>query len=220
MGQKVHPYAFRLGYIFNWNSRWFARKKEFADLLHEDIAIKRFIRKNLAQASVSRIEIERAGQRVRVIIHTARPGIVIGRKGTDIDRLRDALQEETGKEIFIDIKEIKNPAIDSFLVAENIAYQLEKRIGFRRAMRKAMENAIDAGAGGVKVRCSGRLGGAEMARTESYHEGKMPLHTIKADIDYGFTEAHTTYGLIGVKVWIYKGEREREDLTAPKSQEK
>ncbi|OGX43861.1 MAG: 30S ribosomal protein S3 [Omnitrophica WOR_2 bacterium RIFCSPLOWO2_12_FULL_51_24] len=206
MGHKVNPISMRLGYIKNWRSRWFARKKDFADFLHEDLAVRKYVKKNFSAAGISAVDIERASNRAKIIIYTARPGIIIGRKGADIDRLRDDLQEKTKKEIYIEIKEVKNPAIEAQLVAENIAFQLEKRIAFRRAMKKAVQQAMNSGALGIKVKCAGRLGGAEMSRTEGYKEGKVPLQTFRADIDYGFTEAHTTYGLIGVKSWIYKGD--------------
>lgn len=206
MGHKVNPISMRLGYIKNWKSRWFARKKGFADALHEDLAIRKYVKKNFSAAGISAIDIERASNRAKVIIYTARPGIIIGRKGADIDRLRDDLQDKTKKEIYIEIKEVKNPSIEAQLVAENIAFQLEKRIAFRRAMKKAVQQAMNSGALGIKVKCAGRLGGAEMSRTEGYKEGKVPLQTFRADIDYGFTEALTTYGLIGVKSWIYKGD--------------
>lgn len=207
MGHKVHPLSMRLGYIKTWRSRWFARKKkDFADNLHEDIEIRKYVKKTFSTAGIATIEIERASNRAKVIIHTARPGIIIGRKGADIDRLRDDLQDRTKKEVYIDIKEVKNPAIEAQLVAENIAFQLEKRIAFRRAMKKAVQQAMTGGALGIKVKCAGRLGGAEMSRTEGYKEGKVPLQTFRADIDYGFTEALTTYGLIGVKAWVYKGD--------------
>ncbi|MDD5073021.1 MAG: 30S ribosomal protein S3 [Candidatus Omnitrophica bacterium] len=206
MGHKVNPISMRLGYIKNWKSRWFARKKGFADALHEDLAIRKYVKKTFSAAGISSIDIERASNRAKVIIYTARPGIIIGRKGADIDRLRDDLQDKTKKEIYIEIKEVKNPSTDAQLVAENIAFQLEKRIAFRRAMKKAVQQAMNSGALGIKVKCAGRLGGAEMSRTEGYKEGKVPLQTFRADIDYGFTEALTTYGLIGVKSWIYKGD--------------
>lgn len=196
----------RLGYIKNWKSRWFAKKKDFADYLIEDVDIRKYVKKNFSAAGISAVDIERASNRAKVIIYTARPGIIIGRKGADIDRLRDDLQDKTKKEIYIEIKEVKNPAIEAQLVAENIAFQLEKRIAFRRAMKKAVQQAMNSGALGIKVKCAGRLGGAEMSRTEGYKEGKVPLQTFRADIDYGFTEALTTYGLIGVKSWIYKGD--------------
>lgn len=206
MGHKVNPLSLRLGYIKTWRSRWFAKKKDFADNLYEDMEIRKYIKANFSSAGISNIDIERASDRAKVIIYTARPGIIIGRKGADIDRLRDDLQNKTKKEIYIDIKEVKNPATDAQLIAENIAFQLEKRIAFRRAMKKAIQQAMSSGALGIKVKCSGRLGGAEMSRTEGYKEGKVPLQTFRADIDYGFAEALTTYGLIGVKAWIYKGD--------------
>ncbi|MEE8317712.1 MAG: 30S ribosomal protein S3 [Candidatus Omnitrophota bacterium] len=206
MGHKIHPYSFRLGYIKDWGSRWFARKKDFGSLLLEDARIRKHIKKNLMQAAIARIEIERASDRIRLIIHSGRPGVIIGRRGAEIDRLKDELRELIDKELQIDIKEIKRPAMSSQLVAENIAFQLEKRISFRRAMRRAVQQAITSGAQGIKIACSGRLDGSEIARKESYKEGKIPLQTIKADIDYGFAEAHTTAGLIGVKVWVYTGD--------------
>ncbi len=206
MGQKVHPYSFRLGIIKDWKSQWYADKKNYANFVLEDAKIRKYIKKTLSQAAIALIIIERASNRLRVIIHSARPGVIIGRRGAEIDKLKEELHGLTQKEIFIDIKEIKNPTIDAQLVAENIAFQLEKRIPFRRAMKKAVQTAMNSGAGGIKIKCSGRLGGAEIARSEGYKEGKVPLHTLRADIDYGFTEALTTYGLIGVKVWIYKGE--------------
>ncbi|NQT75057.1 MAG: 30S ribosomal protein S3 [Candidatus Omnitrophica bacterium] len=206
MGQKVHPYSFRLGYIKDWGSRWFARKKDFGSLLIEDARIRKHIKKNLMQAAIARIEIERASNRIRIIIHSGRPGVIIGRKGAEIDRLRDELKEVVDKELQIDIKEIKQPAISAQLVAENISFQLVKRIAFRRAMKRAVQQAIAAGAQGIKIACRGRLGGSEIARKESYKQGKVPLQTIRANIDYGFTEAHTQAGLIGIKVWIYTGD--------------
>lgn len=207
MGQKVNPLGYRLGYIKDWESKWFARDKDYASYLLEDVKMRRFIKKNLSSAAVSRMEIERATEKVRIIIHTARPGVIIGRKGAEIDRLREELQKMTKQnDIFIDIKEIKNPAIEAQLVAENIAFQLEKRVAFRRAMKRAIQQAMSSGALGIKISCSGRLGGAEMSRKEGYREGKIPLQTLRADIDYGFAEALTTYGLIGVKCWVYKGE--------------
>lgn len=206
MGHKVHPFGLRVGYIKTWKSRWFARKKDFASLLNEDITIKSYIKKNFSSAAIPTIEIERASGRIRVIVYSARPGIIIGRRGADIDRLREDLNRLTNKEIYIDIKEVKNPYIEAQLVAENIAFQLERRVAFRRAMKKALQVAMEHGAGGIRIKCSGRLGGAEIARSEGYRQGKIPLQTFRADIDYGFAEAHTTYGLIGVKVWIYKGD--------------
>jgi len=206
LGQKVHPYSFRLGYIRDWNSRWFARKKDFGALLIEDAHIRSYIKKSLMQAAVAKIEIERTSKKIKVIIHSGRPGVIIGRKGAEIDRLRDELRDTVDKDIQIDIKEIKQPSISAQLVAENIAFQLEKRIAFRRAMKRAVQQAMTSGAQGIKIRCRGRLDGAEIARKESYKQGKVPLQTIKADVEYGFTEAHTTAGLIGIKVWIYKGD--------------
>lgn len=205
MGQKVHPYGFRIGYIRGWKSRWFA-KKEYVDFLKEDIELRKLIKKRLYQAGVSSIDIERSGGKTRVKIYTARPGIVIGRRGAEIDSLRDALSNIAKGEVALDIKEIKVPQIDAQLAAENIAGQLEKRVSFRRAMKKTMQLALAKGAQGIKVRCRGRLGGAEIARKEGYQEGKIPLITLRGDVDYGFAEAHTTYGSIGVKVWIYKGD--------------
>jgi len=205
MGQKINPYGFRLGYIRNWKSRWFA-KKDYARLLQEDIEIRKLIKKRLAQAGVSSIDIERSGGKCRVKIYTARPGLVIGRRGAEIDSLRDAVSDLAKSEVALDIKEIKQPQIDAQLTSEMIASQLEKRVSFRRAMKKAIALAMSKGAQGVKVMCAGRLGGAEIARTERYHEGKIPLGTIRSDVDYGFAEAFTTYGTIGVKVWIYKGD--------------
>lgn len=207
MGQKVHPYGLRLGIIKDWEGRWYANKKEYADLLHEDIVIRRYIKRRFYTAGVSKVEVERAANRAKITIHTARPGMVIGKGGQEVDRLRKELESMTGKQLQINIVEVKVAELDAQLVAENIAFQLERRISFRRAMRQAQQRALRMGALGIKVRVSGRLGGAEIARTEwSPSEGSIPLHTLRADIDYGFAEAHTTYGQIGVKVWIYKGE--------------
>ena len=206
MGQKVHPYSFRLGYIRDWKSRWFAKNKDFGSLLIEDSKIRKYIKKSLTQAAIAKIEIERASDRIRIIIHSGRPGVIIGRKGAEIDRLKDEIREIVNKELQIDIKEIKQPALSAQLVAENIAFQLEKRIAFRRAMKRSVQQAFTSGAQGIKIACRGRLNGAEIARKESYKQGKVPLQTIKADVDYGFTEAHTQAGLIGVKVWIYTGD--------------
>jgi small subunit ribosomal protein S3 len=207
LGQKVHPIGLRLGIINTWSSKWFS-EKQYGQLLHEDLwirgHIKSFSRKNLA--GISRCEIERAASKVTIQIHTSRPGIVIGKKGAEVDRLRKELEQKTQKEIFLNIMEVRKPEIDAQLVAENIAHQLERRVAFRRAMRKAVSTSLKFGAQGIKVCCAGRLGGAEMARTEWYREGRVPLHTLRASIDYGFTEARTTYGIIGVKVWIFKGE--------------
>lgn len=207
MGQKVHPFSFRLGYIRTWNSLWYADKKNFAKFLHEDIRIRKYVHKMFAQAAVAKVEVERASDKIRVNIHTARPGVIIGRKGADIDRLREELQKMTGnKEVHINIREIKNPSVNAQLIAENIALQLEKRIAFRRAMKKAIQQAMDAGAKGIKLQTKGRLGGGEIARAEGYLEGTVPLHTLRADVEYGFHEAMTTYGKIGVKIWVYKGD--------------
>ncbi len=207
MGQKVHPIGFRLGYTKTWSSLWYANKKNFAKYLHEDLKIRKRVLKMFAQAAIAKVEVERASDKIRVNIHTARPGVIIGRKGSDIDRLREELQGVTGnKEVHINIKEIKSPATNAQLVSENVALQLEKRIAFRRAMKKAIQQAMDSGALGIKIQTKGRLAGSEIARTEGYLEGKVPLHTLRADIDYGFAEAMTTYGKIGVKVLIYKGE--------------
>ena len=205
MGQKVHPYGFRLGYTKTWKSRWFA-KREYADLLHEDIALKRQLKDKLRSAGLSSIEIERAANKLMVRIHTARPGIIIGRKGAEIDKLKSEIQKRTGREVHIDITEVHRPELDAQLVGESIALQLEKRVAFRRAMRKAVDSALRFGCKGIKVRVSGRLNGAEIARSEWYLQGRLPLHTLRADIDYGFAEAFTTYGVIGVKCWVYKGE--------------
>lgn len=206
MGQKVHPYGFRLGFNKTWRSRWFA-DKDYAKLLHEDIKLRAELKKQFAHAGVAKIEIERAANKLKIDLHTSRPGIIIGRKGAEVDKLRQDLQKKTGREVFINILEIQKPELDAQLIAESVAMQLEKRIAFRRAMRKAVESALRFGAKGIKVRVSGRLNGAEIARSEWYLHGQLPLQTLRADIDYGFTEAYTTYGAIGVKVWLYKGER-------------
>lgn len=205
MGHKVNPHGLRLGIIKEWDAKWYA-DKNYAELLHEDIKLRRYIKNKFYAAGVSRVEIERAANRLKVNIHTARPGMLIGRGGTEVDALRREIEALTGKQVSVNIIEIKNPDLDAQLVAENIASQLEKRIAFRRAMKQAMQRAQRAGALGIKMSCSGRLGGAEIARSEGYNEGKIPLHTLRADIDYGFAEAKTTYGKIGVKVWIYKGD--------------
>lgn len=205
MGQKAHPYGLRLGYIKPWKGKWFVRKGA-SDLLHEDLKLRKYLKAKLGFAGVSNIEIERFSGKVRVRIFTARPGIIIGRRGQEIEKVREDLSKLTKDELFLDIKEVKNPQTDAQLVAENITTQLEKRIAFRRAMKRAVQMAMMKGAGGIKVICKGRLGGAEIARQEKYHEGKVPLGTFRADVDYGFAEAHTTYGAIGCKVWIYKGD--------------
>ncbi len=204
MGQKTHPYALRVGYIYNWKSRWFS-KADYIKFLHEDLKIRKFVKEKWGFAGVADVEIERSGRKVRVTIHTARPGILIGRRGSEIDRIREEIQNLTESEIHVDIKEIKLPQVNAQLVAENIAQQLEKRVSFRKAMKKSVQLAMNKGALGIKVMCAGRLGGAEIARTEGYKEGSVPLGTFRADVDYGFTEAFTTYGTIGIKIWIYKG---------------
>ncbi|WP_207262621.1 30S ribosomal protein S3 [Desulfovibrio sp. Huiquan2017] len=205
MGQKVHPYGFRLGYNKNWLSRWYS-KKDYPAFVFQDDQVRKFVKKKLYQAGVSRIEIERAGGKIRLIIHTARPGIVIGRKGVEIEKLREELRNKFQTEFTIEVNEIRRPEVEAQLVAENIAQQLERRIAFRRAMKRTVGLARKFGAEGIKVACAGRLAGAEIARGEWYRDGRVPLHTLRADIDYGFAEAATTYGVIGVKVWIFKGE--------------
>lgn len=206
MGQKVHPYGFRLGVTKNWRSRWFATQ-DYAKLLHEDLALKESLRERLKAAGVSNVEVERpGGSKLRITIHTSRPGLIIGRKGAEIEKLKQELAQKTKREVFIDIQEVHKPETDAQLVAESIALQLEKRVAFRRAMRKSVESALRFGCKGIKVRVSGRLNGAEIARSEWYLQGQLPLHTLRADIDYGFAEAYTTYGVIGVKCWVYKGE--------------
>jgi len=205
VGQKVHPIGFRLGITKTWESNWFA-KRGYGELLHEDIQIRKFIKEKLFHAGISRIEIERAAKRVKINIHTARPGIIIGRKGTEVDKLKAELENMTKKQIFVNIIEIRRAELDAQLVSENVALQLERRIAFRRAMKKAVTSAMRLGAKGIRITCSGRLGGAEMARTEWYREGRVPLHTLRADIDYGAATSRTTYGAIGVKVWLFKGE--------------
>ena len=207
MGQKVNPIGFRVTVNKDWRSRWYANSTEFGDLLHEDLKVRDYVDKKLASAGVPDVKIERFSNRINVVLRTSRPGIVIGRRGSEIERIRDELSNLTGKEVFIDVEEIKRPELEAKLVAENIALQLTHRVSFRRAMKKAVGTAMDFGAEGIKVQCAGRLGGAEMSRTEGYKEGKIPLHTLRADIDYGFIEARTTYGIIGVKVWIFKGEK-------------
>ncbi|MCK9420840.1 MAG: 30S ribosomal protein S3 [Nitrospirae bacterium] len=205
MGQKVHPIGFRLGVIKTWDSRWFSQKN-YATLLHEDLKIRKIVKERLMHAGVSKIEIERAGQKAKINIHTARPGIIIGKKGAEVDKLKKDLETMTGKQMYINIQEIRRPELDAQLVAENIALQLERRIAFRRAMKKSVTSALRLGAQGIKIMCAGRLAGGEIARTEWYREGRVPLHTLRADIQYGFFEAKTTMGQIGVKVWIYRGD--------------
>ena len=206
MGQKVNPHGLRVGVIKDWDSRWYASDADFSDYLVEDYNIRKYLKKKLASAGVSKIEIERASDRIRVIVFTAKPGVIIGKGGTEIDKTRAEIEKMTGKKVKMDITEIKRPDRDAQLVAENIAQQLENRVSFRRAMKSCMGRTMKAGALGIKAACSGRLGGADIARTEFYSEGTIPLQTLRADIDYGFSEADTTYGKVGVKVWIYKGE--------------
>src|SRR5512142_868922 len=205
MGQKVHPYGFRLGFNKPWRSRWFA-KQEYAKLLMEDLELKNALRKRLKAAGVSSVEVDRPGNKLRVTIRTSRPGIIIGRKGAEIEKLKQDLAKRTKRDVFIDIQEVHKPELDAQLVAESISLQLEKRVAFRRAMRKAVDSALRFGCKGIKVRVSGRLNGAEIARSEWYLQGQLPLHTLRADIDYGFAQAYTTYGVIGVKCWVYKGD--------------
>src|SRR5215510_1947471 len=205
MGQKVHPYGFRLGVTKTWRSRWFA-KQDYAKLLREDLELKTALTERLKSAGVSSIEVDRPGNKLRVTIRTSRPGIIIGRKGAEIEKLKQDMAKKTKREVFIDIQEVHKPELDAQLVSESIALQLEKRVAFRRAMRKAVDSALRFGCKGIKVRVSGRLNGAEIARSEWYLQGQLPLHTLRADIDYGFAEAHTTYGVIGIKTWLYKGE--------------
>jgi small subunit ribosomal protein S3 len=210
LGQKVNPVGLRLGIVKTWESRWFSDKK-YAEYIRVDYNLRKFIKKKLFHAGISRIEIERSAKRIRLRIHTARPGIVIGKKGTEIERLKKEIENQVSQEVTIDIQEVRKPEIDAQLLAENVAMQIERRVAFRRAMKRGVTSAIRFGALGVKVICAGRLGGAEMARTEWYREGRVPLHTLRADIDYGFTEAHTTYGIIGIKVYIFKGEILKKD---------
>jgi small subunit ribosomal protein S3 len=206
MGQKVHPYGIRLGIVKDWTSTWYADTKRYADYLIVDLAVREFLRKKLAHASVSRIQIERPANNARLIIHTARPGIVIGKKGEDIESLRKEVSQLMGVPAHISVEEIRKPELDAYLVAESVSQQLERRIMFRRAMKRAVSNSMRLGAQGIKINVAGRLNGAEIARSEWYREGRVPLHTLRADIDYGLAEANTTYGVIGVKVWIFKGE--------------
>jgi small subunit ribosomal protein S3 len=206
MGQKVHPTGIRLGIIKDWTSTWYADSKDYADFLHADIKVREYVRKKLANASVSRVQIERPAGNARVIIHTARPGIVIGKKGEDIERLRVEISKMMGVPAHVSVEEIRKPELDAYLVAESVAQQIERRIMFRRAMKRAVTNTMRLGAQGIKITVGGRLNGAEIARSEWYREGRVPLHTLRADIDYGTAEASTTYGIIGIKVWIFKGE--------------
>ena len=213
MGQKVHPYGFRLVYNKSWHSRWYA-EQDYSKLLHEDLELRSKLKQRLSHAGVSEIDIERAADKLRVTIFTSRPGIIIGRKGAEVDKLRDDLMKLVGREVHINIQEIQRPELDAQLVAENLAGQLVRRVAFRRAMKKSMESAFRFGAKGFKIMVSGRLGGAEIARTEWYQDGRLPLHTLKADIEYGFAEARTTYGVVGCKVWIYRGDLLREKRRA------
>jgi len=221
VGQKTHPYGFRLVYNKTWHSRWYA-DSQYADTLEADLKLRNHLKRRLAHAAVSEVDIERAADKLRVTIYTARPGIIIGRKGTEVDKLKTEIQKQTNREVFINIQEIQKPELDAQLIGESVAMQLEKRVAFRRAMRKAVESALRFGARGIKVRVSGRLNGAEIARSEWYLHGQLPLQTLRADIDYGFAEAFTTYGAIGVKVWLYKGERlaprigREEDYRSPR----
>lgn len=205
MGQKVNPIGFRLGVIKTWDSKWYA-EGDYAKLLHEDLKLRDFLKKRLYHSGISKIEIERAANKAKINIYTARPGLIIGKKGSEVELLKKELAKLTEKEVFLNIQEVRKPELDAQLVAENVALQLERRIAFRRAMKKSVTTALKFGAKGIRITCSGRLGGAEMSRTEWYREGQVPLHTLRADIDYGFAEAKTTYGIIGVKVLIYKGE--------------
>lgn len=214
MGQKTHPFGFRLGFNKQWSSRWFSKGTEYSRLIHEDLKMKKIVKERYYHAGIAGVDVERVGPKVRVIIHTARPGIVIGRGGKEIENLKSLLQEVVGKEVYIDIREVDKPELNALLVAEGIAVQLEKRIAYRRAMRRAVDMAMKMGTKGIKVMCSGRLGGVEIARSEWYLKGQLPLQTLRADIDYGFTEAFTTYGQIGIKVWIYRTDVDKPKMTS------
>ncbi len=214
MGQKTHPFGFRLGFNKQWSSRWFSKGAEYGRLIHEDLKMKKLIKERYYHAGISEVSVERVGPKVRIIIQTARPGIVIGRGGKEIENLKSILQDIVKKEVYIDIREVDKPELSALLVAEGVAIQLEKRIAYRRAMRRAVDMALKMGAKGIKVMCSGRLGGVEIARSEWYLKGQLPLQTLRADIDYGFTEAFTTYGQIGIKVWIYRGDVEKTKITS------
>ncbi|MFW6123827.1 MAG: 30S ribosomal protein S3 [Acidobacteriota bacterium] len=214
MGQKTHPYGFRLGYNKDWSSKWFSTGKEYRRFIHQDLEMKKMVREQYSHAGISEVNVERIGPKIRVIVYTARPGIVIGRGGREIENLKNRLQEITEKEVYIDIREVDKPELNAILVAQGIAVQLEKRIAYRRAMRRAVNTALKMGAKGIKVMCSGRLGGVEIARSEWYLRGQLKLQTLKADIDYGFTEANTNYGNIGIKVWIYTSDKEKEIMSS------
>ena len=214
MGQKTHPYGFRLGFNKQWSSRWFSTGREYSSLIHEDLKMKKVVRSRYKHAGIAEVDVERVGPKIRVIIHTARPGIVIGRGGKEIESLKILLQGIASKEVYIDIREVDKPELTAILVGQGIAIQLEKRIAYRRAMRRAVEMAMKMGAKGIKVMCSGRLGGVEIARTEWYLRGQLPLQTLRADIDYGFTEAFTTYGQIGIKVWVNSSDKEKPKMTS------
>lgn len=214
MGQKTHPHGFRLGFNKQWSSRWFSKGAEYPRLVHEDLKVRKIVKDKYYHAGIAEVAVERVGPKVRVVIQTARPGIVIGRGGKEIEALKSVLQEIVGKEVYIDIREVDKPELHALLAAEGIAVQLEKRIAYRRAMRRAVDMALKMGAKGIKVMCSGRLGGVEIARSEWYLKGRLPLQTLKADIDYGFTEAFTTYGQIGIKVWIYRADVDKPKMTS------
>ena len=214
MGQKTHPFGFRLGFNKQWSSRWFSKGPEYARLIHEDLIMKKAVKKKYYHAGIASIEVERVGPKIRVIIHTARPGIIIGRGGKEIESLKGLLERIAKKDVYVDIREVDKPELDALLVGEGIGVQLEKRIAYRRAMRKALDIAMKMGAKGIKVMCAGRLGGVEIARSEWYLKGQLPLQTLRADIDYAFTEAFTTYGQIGIKVWIYRGDVEKPKMTS------
>ena len=221
MGQKIHPIGFRLAVHKNWSSKWYANSKNFPGMLNEDIKVRAFLKKKLSHAMVSRIVIERPARNAKITIYSARPGIVIGKKGEDIEALRATLQKMMGVPVHLNIEEVRKPETDAQLIADNIAQQLEKRVMFRRAMKRAMQNAMRLGAQGIKIMSAGRLNGAEIARSEWYREGRVPLHTLRADIDYGFGEANTTYGIIGIKVWVFKGETlSKNEMVAPVEPEK
>lgn len=213
MGQKVHPMGIRLGIVKDWNALWYANSRDYAKYLNADIKVRKYIRKKLSNASVSRIEIERPSEQARVIIHSARPGIVVGKKGEDIERLRATISSMLGVNAHVSVEEIRKPELDAYLVAESVAQQIERRIAYRRAMKRAISNGMRLGGKGIKINASGRLNGVEIARTEWYREGRVPLHTLRADIDYGFAESKTTYGVIGIKVWIFKGEIFKQQKT-------